>query len=78
MCIKVKFYSFAFKSFFYLTTGATLAPQLNTELVSWARAERLREVDVRLISMIMMVSPQVAAITPTPDSCPLWVNIGER
>ena len=26
----------------YLTTGATLAPQLNTELVSWARAERLR------------------------------------
>ena len=26
----------------YLTTGATLAPQLKTELVSWARAERLR------------------------------------
>ena len=62
----------------YLTTGATLAPQLNTELVSWARAERLREVDVRLISMMMMFSPQVAAITPTPDSCSLWVDIGER
>ena len=27
----------------YLTTGATLAPQLNTELVSWVRAERLED-----------------------------------
>ena len=35
----------------YLTTGATLAPQLNTELVSWARADRLRVTSLKIASI---------------------------